>query len=529
MIKLLIIDDEPRTRRKLETIISQSTFSVEIAGIASNGSEGLEKARLLRPDIIITDVRMPQMDGIRLSTEVRKLLPDCQIIFISGYSDKDYLRSAISLKAVRYVEKPFEPEELLEAIRSAMDIIEDNRQKINILQQNQQLYQEQRNILGEKIALELLSPRARIDYMEKLYTLYPDFTSKACFYTVICQLNYIKNMELSSQEALIRIRMLLRNCFSQTLSAHKEQNIFILHLCNNTTELDTSDFNMIDILFREMKQEFSEIAEVFFAVGTFVTKPELLFQSYMEAVICRKNLFFLGYNNICYFSETDTTIGQTFHPEETLYESFDTALKKDNCKEATSLVTRFFYKIREPKLHLESNSIKNVYYRLLLTLDSVCRDRGITSVFHYDSDFIWESITRKDTLFELQNYMMHKLSLYSATVAGKSDTSVLVSRILQYIDTHYGEADLSINKMADQLHFTPAYLCQVFKNELNTTINTYISSFRIKKAVELLKQNDLKLYEISDQVGYSDPNYFSRHFKKQTGMSPSEFREKYFL
>lgn len=159
MLKILIIDDEPRTRRRLAAIISQSELDVEVTDVASNGIDGLAKAKLLYPDIIITDVRMPQMDGILLSSEIKKFLPDCQIIFISGYSDKEYLRSAISLKAVCYVEKPFEPTEMLEAIRSAMDIIIENRRKTDILRQNQLLFAEQKDLFSEKIALELLSPQ----------------------------------------------------------------------------------------------------------------------------------------------------------------------------------------------------------------------------------------------------------------------------------------------------------------------------------------------------------------------------------
>lgn len=145
MIKLLIADDEPRTRKGLYNIISKSSLPVEIVGISTNGAEAMEKTKVLLPDIIITDIRMPKMDGIEFSSEVRKFHPACQIIFISSYSDKEYLRSAITLKAVNYVEKPFEPNEILEAIQTAIDIVTQNRS----------LYREQRDILNEKLALEL--------------------------------------------------------------------------------------------------------------------------------------------------------------------------------------------------------------------------------------------------------------------------------------------------------------------------------------------------------------------------------------
>lgn len=111
MFRLLIVDDEYRTRKGLSSLVEKSALPIKIAGAAPNGLEGLALAKSLLPDIILTDVRMPRMDGIRLSEEVRKLHPGCQIIFISGYADKEYLKSAISLKAVSYVEKPIEEHE----------------------------------------------------------------------------------------------------------------------------------------------------------------------------------------------------------------------------------------------------------------------------------------------------------------------------------------------------------------------------------------------------------------------------------
>ena len=287
--------------------------------------------------------------------------------------------------------------------------------------------------------------------------------------------------------------------------------------------------NVIDSLFTDMQQAFSDTAEVFLAAGTPVTRLQQLYQSYTEAVLSRKKLFFMGYNNICCFQEEDNEIGISFQPDNILLQKFETALRNDHCKEAGALITKLFYNMRNPLHKYESNSIKNVYYSLLITMDSVCRKRNIASVFPHGSDFIWETIAQVDTIFALQDYITLKLSLFSQAIAGKSDTSLLVHRILQYIEQHYGKSNLSINKIAENLHFTPAYLCQVFKNEFGVTINTYIGNFRIRKAIELLKEKDTKLYEVSFRVGYSDQNYFTRQFKKQVGMPPFRIQGEIFL
>ena len=179
MISLLIVDDELRTREGLASLINRSGLPLVIAGKASNGTEGLALAKVLHPDIILTDVRMPRMNGITLSTEFRKINPACQIIFISGYSDKEYLKSAISLKAVSYVEKPVNSSELVNALKAALQRVEENRQ-------SQLLHEQHRNMLGEKIALALLSPNTAGKYLEQLQAIYPDFSSGSCYYVLIC-------------------------------------------------------------------------------------------------------------------------------------------------------------------------------------------------------------------------------------------------------------------------------------------------------------------------------------------------------
>ena len=132
-----------------------------------------------------------------------------------------------------------------------------------------------------------------------------------------------------------------------------------------------------------------------------------------------------------------------------------------------------------------------------------------------------------DTLCELSDYLMECLSLYAASQRGRTGASQLVFRIRQYIASHFQEGDLTIRSISVALHFTPAYLCQVFKAETGRTINNYINDFRLERAKELLRQRDSKLYEVSQDVGFGDANYFTRQFKKYTGMTPSDYRRKY--
>lgn len=526
MIKLLIVDDESRTRDGLSSLILQNNFPIKIVGTASNGKEGLELAQSTMPDIILTDVRMPKLDGIEFSTRVKEFHPDCQIIFISGYSDKEYLKSAISLNAVSYVEKPIDNQELLNALSAAIRITEENRQRLNIMKQNQLLHEQQRDVLSEKIAIAFTFPSLDPLYLEKLYSFCPDFTKYSHYRTIICQLDSKYVSEADTPNIYGVIKKTVNHYFHCSLSAQKKANIFILHICYNNTDSAGSIHGTLNQVYSELHAALSGIAEIFLAIGSPVAKPEQLYRSYTNAVICLKKLFFTGYNNICYFKDEDNDIGITFQPNEALFQSFSTALKNDNCMEAMSIATKLFHEMKKTIYKFQTNSIKNVYYQLLVILDTVCTERGITNIFSHESRFIWENIAQNDTIFDLQQYLTDKIALYSDVIASKNGVSQRVYHIQQYIALHFHEPDLSINKMAENLHFTPAYLCQIFKNETGTTINSYINTFRIKKATDLLKLKDIKLYEVSYRVGYNDSNYFSRQFKKHVGMTPSEYRKR---
>ncbi len=527
MVKLLIADDESRTRAGLTSLISKSRLPIQITGAAANGIQALSLAKSLPPDILLTDVRMPRLDGIGLSTQVRKFAPGCQIIFISGYADKEYLKSAIFLKAVGYVEKPIEEQEILSALTNAIHNIEESRQQADILRQNLLLQQQHQDILRAKAALELTLPSSDTSQSSRLAALYPAFWGRPHYCTLLCHLNSDPESQKGGADSILpALDHMLTAYDTPYLLALKKPGIFIIHLCDIEPDRPDAFHARIDRLYEKMR---TALPDFFLAAGSPVPTPAQLYESYINAVICSKRLFFTGYNHVHYFNGAENAIGKAFSPKDTLYPEFARTLQDGNRPATVSIVTMLFQEMRQPAGCFEINSIKNVYYQLLLTLDSICQKRGLSDIFPHDRDFIWESVSQSNTIFSLQSYLTDRLSLYFDTLADREGSSLLVYHIRQYIEAHFGEPALSVNQLAAALHFTSAYLCRTFKTETGITIHTYLNEFRIEKAKDLLLTTDTPLYEVSSLVGYSDPNYFTRQFKKQTGITPSEYRERHAL
>lgn len=516
MFTLLIVDDELRTREGLASLIEKSGLPLTIVGKASNGIEGLTSASRYHPDIIITDVRMPRMNGIELVTEIRKFDSDCQIIFLSGYSDKEYLKSAITLKAVDYVEKPILREELIQALQSA---IQAAKQKA----EERKLYANQKNSLTEKAALDLTTFHITNVQLDTLSTLEPEFSASPCFFTLICQVKYRECQENSNfMEVSNQIHGVLSQ-FSRIM-VKKEDHLFLIHLGTSS-----ADSEAVFLFASQLQNSLSGIADSFIAIGSAASSLSELASSYFDAIVCLKKLFFLGYNRICSYQSSDAVMQLHYQFDESLLDTFDTALKNADFATVSKICSSLFTDMHKTCYKFECNHLRNTYYQFLTHLSRIAQERQISNLFLNDMNYIWETIAVKDTIFELQDYLTQKLFLYQEEVTNGNASSSPVHRIYQYIENHYSDKNLTVNRLADDLHFTPAYLCQIFKAQSGTTINSYLNSFRINKSKELLKEREGKLYEISLRVGYRNPDHFTKQFKKYVGITPSEYREKYLL
>lgn len=522
-MNLLIVDDEPRTRNGLVSLIQKSSISIDIQ-TAAGSEEALSVVKTFLPDILITDIRMPlQADGIMLAENVSKLFPNCQIIFISAYSDKEYLKSAISLKAIRYIEKPIVPAELLEALREAIHI-----KKKNELSMEKELFLEQHwDVYAEKIALQLLFPDIDPVYLDKLKLFYPAFCGQQYYFTLICQLHYRKASADSLFDFPGLFKDILNNGYT-CLFAPKKEDLYIIHLCIQNPENELCYQSLANRLFEELRQRLSSAADIFVSVGRPVSCIEELSISYLEAAVSLKKLFFSGYNEICFFKEADYKMASTYLPDAAFVQNFEQALQNKNYREADILATRLFHSL-QAEVHKDVSSIKDTYFHLVLTADSFYKKEFPTTVLSVGNNFLWEEIVSKRTLRELHDYLVDKLNDYSAKMTEKHEFSSTVYKIRQYIEQHFTEPELSVNKIAEQLHFTPAYLCQVFKKDTGNTINSYLNACRIDHAKTLIAEKNVKLYDVCFLVGYNDPNYFSRQFKKNTGYTPSAYKEKHII
>lgn len=512
-MKLLIVDDEELTRTGLMTSIDWATLGIEEIFQADDGVNGLEQARLHRPEIILCDVRMPRMDGITMLERLEKLLPDSVPIFMSGYSDKEYLKAAIRLKAVNYIEKPLNPSEVSEAVREAGNLY------------IQKLHSKR----GEALKSMEISSR-----MALLLTLpaFPDLKTVQDFSQELgfsiksssCFLSFIIRMHLFPELPILE-------------EFHRELSVFLKKRKMSFVHTDKKQQNLICFLFSDRKpsaqtlhelkeflsQKLSVLGKYSIAFGDIVTGISKAYQSYASAVILLQSSFFFPENMILTPGSADSSAEAFDFSSASPETDFKEALENGNRTAAEELLEQLkkcFYK----STCYFQNSVKDLYYKLFLSIENA-RKRNLVSEAPV-MESIADTINQCFTFSELHEALVRQTEDFFKNSRESVQEHPTIHLIRSYISQHYMDDTLSVKDISEHVFLSTSYVCTFFKNETGQTLNQYLTEYRMEKAKLLLKDARYRITDISSRVGYSDGNYFGKSFKKHCGLSPSEYREQ---
>lgn len=522
-MKLLIVDDEKLTREGLSNSIIWKGLGINHIYEADDGLNGLYLVKKHKPDIILTDIRMPRVNGIELAEKVREILDNCSIIFMSGYSDKQYLKAAIKLNAINYIEKPINHNEVKEAIIKA----------IKNVNQNKLTQQTEDNRKKEEVAklvhnLNYTNSESNyIDYQEQLSNLGFSIKSNTSCNTIIVKIidsqDLLSNLNLRYIEEYISDY--LRNSFEYKVShihAIKKNEFIVFHLFY---DLKTS-FKYILNVFHKLSAELLNICKFYVCIGERVVGIDHIHESYNTAVILLQNAFFQDINSVLVYKDIDDRKDSALMIPDDLDKTFELLLKtKDD--EATRLFLDNIYKILKYSNNILVSTAKELYYKLLLKIEEAEESFHIPlQELPYEGHSLLKSVMACETIDELHSLIMSSTLYFFKQVKNTSGENINIVYIKEYVNKNYMDNNLSIKSISDFIQLSPSYACTIFKNETNQTLNQYITECRIDKSKRLLLDPRNRINDISYKVGYSDSNYFSKSFKKLVGHSPTEFREK---
>jgi two-component system response regulator YesN len=521
-MKLLFAEDEKFTREGIRKSIAWGDLGITEIVEAVDGLEAVAIAEQFQPDIVLTDIRMPRMDGIELATHLRRKYPLCKIVFMSGYADKDYLKAAISLKAVSYVEKPIDIEELEEALRNAIAICLEEQRHLA----NDAVSRDNKSYIKQEAALQLI--RGGFDeelLLKRFMAAGFEVPLQSPAVTIMAKL-----VAPQSTKEIIGsiIESALTPCEIPYLYVLKDDNHIILQFFSrNMDPIESSGLHHVCYeLSSALKKEFHLFS---IAAGKIVPTAKRLQESYTSAVLRLQESFF---HKPCSVILNDSYGGEV-HSEHYQVPSeflgrFQEALVEENFEDISQLLNTVTSDIRQHPGTLIV-SVKELYYRFVLEMDKFARSRNVTLFdVSEENNVPWKLILECHFLDDIHLVITQKLDelKHALRERGNGTMSSASSRIIRYIHLHFAEDDLSVQDVSDHMQMTASHLISIFKEATGKTIKQYVTEYRMEKAKDLLRNNRLKVLDVASQVGYKDGEHFAKIFRKSTGMTPSEYRER---
>lgn len=532
LYRIMLVDDEEEVRKAMIRKMEWESLGFTVIGDAENGEEALEKLEQLEPDVVMTDIRMPYMDGLTLIAKIRERYPFVKILIFSGFDDFEYAKQAIKLNVTEYILKPVNGQELaeiLKRVRVSLDEEIRQRRNINMLQES---YLNSLPILRELFLNDLVRRTADMSgAAQKLREYGIDILSARKWLTAVIyteQIERTEGMALYQHQELIPISV--RGLVEDHVKPYYRFVVFnsadgitmIAAVDNNNTE--TGFVNLLNDICKESRR----LLEVSITIGVGYACDTLreIGRSYQTAVDA------LGYRDIVGSGRTicindvepvsrgklqldakgeaELTTAVKFGPPELIGDALrELAARMDDAK------------VHENQYQIYMLTIANCLIRLMQQYDLNMGEMFASEERYAD---IMRGVCKKETFAEELIPVACRMN-EALNRERDNTTRKVILDAKTYIQENYADSELSVDMLCRHLHISPAYFSTVFKKETGQTYVNYLTEVRLQKAVELLEQTDDKTYKIAEKVGYQEQNYFSYVFKKRYGISPTKYRE----
>ncbi|QGG55801.1 response regulator [Paenibacillus sp. B01] len=531
MYKIVIVDDENIVREGMRKQIDWPSLGLEYAGGAQDGIEGFELIQRVRPDIAIVDINMPQVNGLELVRMLKDAGNDCEIIVVTGYDDFAYVRESLRLHVSDYILKPLTKDESIEILTTVVAGLDKKREK-----------QLEYEALNEKVNESL--PYMRSRYLNGLIyeSLYIDSEAiakmsfnGACQWHGICLLDYDRVLGGSASihpDERKLTNFALYNLVSELLQNREDCSVFrtdeneIAIVFSYLEESKQAAVLKTKASIAELKKASGQYLKITISagVGSFVKSLRELSKSYVIAKKAIEYKFFIGNDVIVdgdrvEQSSTDFTGGLA-----TIRSSVLQAVgAREDKRVARELESFYDYMILQK---FDKQVCVDEWIKLVAMMLQKFIDMNVSVEAMFGREVpVSETLRQIKSLLNIKQWV-HELYLKcSAHIeAHAKSNSVYVARIKEYVAQNYADPELAMQDLSRHVHLSLSYISALFKNEIGRTYIEYVTEYRMQKAAELLRNTTLKTYEIAQQVGFSEPGYFSSVFKKIFNESPSSYR-----
>lgn len=532
MYKLMLVDDESEIREGLREVVDFESLGFEVVGEAANGLIGLQLAESLAPDLIITDIRMPLMNGLSMCRQVRASLPTTQFIVLSGYDEFEYARQAIEVKVLGYLLKPISAKEFVQMLKEAKLSLDEAARERADVQGLKQRFKSSLPLLRESLMSALLnggiSPEDALRHAQR----YEDNLKAPAYAVLMAHIGDETGEEKISDPELLPFAV--SNIMDEVLTNYGECFVFryngamaaLLLLQDDTQEHFSDVMNHIEEA-RKTTQYYLQ-CQLHIGVSTSCKKLSTLPAAARQAMSAMEHSLLSGTEHSLCIKDVERGSSTDLIMDEFQLRKLSNFIKVGDTQKATEVLHNIISKCRrgQPAPKTYQTYLMELFMGFLRILPDMSLDRKL-----FDEEF--DSISRAilgavipvDDALEIFIKLMEKL-IISVDESRQTSGRLIASDAQIYLGKHYTRENLSLEDLCQHLHVSPSYFSSTFKKETKKTFHQYLTELRMNKALNLLSSGDMPTARVAHEVGLPEPSYFSYCFKKHFGFPPSQARKK---
>jgi len=505
MYKIIVVEDDRIIRRGICQTIPWGENGIEVVGEASDGEMALELIAQQQPHLVISDINMPFLNGLEMARQLKEISPQTKFIFLTGYEDFSYAQQAVQLKAFDYLLKPVDSELLLEKVKEALAEWSETFS-------NEQLLVESRAIRQQKFFKQLMAvDETETDIEKGLSDL--DVHLDGTWYTAIVVHVGCEGQLPEEQIVQLASTKIDEDKF-HLLSAEDNEWVLLIGHDEAGEAVDLATF-LLD-----------QLPDATLAYGRSYTNLFEIGRSFIEAKMALDLRYIMGTGKLFSIDDKVTNGEQTAEDLRAIDVKLIAQIKQGVPEKVEELLEEFHDAIIDyQSLSLADLKVMTLKYATLLSfeIDRWSKDEASTP-----SADVFKAVMELNSLQAMMQIIRKLIHQWSEILYQKEESKFKshVDLAIHYMNEYYSDSTLTLQKLAKMIHVSAPYLSNLFKLEKGFNFGDHLLELRMKKAMELLREESLKTYEISEQVGYSNPQYFSICFKKYTGHTPAEFKKK---
>ncbi len=521
--KLLLVDDEEEVRRSIVNKLDWPSLGFELVGEAANGEEALEMCETLAPDVIMTDIQMPFMDGLTLCRQAKQLLPGVKTAIFSGFDEFDYAKEAIKLEVEEYILKPIDAAELQAVFRRIKDALDSEVANRRDVARLRRYYEQSLPVMRQQLLSDLLEGHIDLARIDTLLQEYDMDLSAECYCTAVIR------FEQDNPEATLytySLQDIVADTFAGEYSYRllpSFERLALLFLLPADADILTVA-ERLNSLFLPAKKLLGLRLSI--GLGRVYKAREEITQSYSEALGAIEYQGLVGSGQCIYIGDVKPA---TVEADVWDLRHIDEVMRQIKIGRKEDLQAAFDALRQHARTGQMGRGQQQMLQLGMITeLLKVIKDYQLDAQAEELSNHLLErSIHPAQDTEEALHWLQESCEELRRLLSRQrgATTKKIVETAKQYIEANFADNDLSVDTLCGILNVSPAYFSSLFKKETGESFVAYLTRLRMEKALEYLGATDEKTYLIAEQVGYSDPNYFSYVFKRNYGVSPSKYRQ----